>query len=184
MPIRRKRFIQAVALGLLSSLGVGLVSPAFAARTPGATSLYSRWLGERLGNRADPRTEHVIGRLANADFPTLREYVVTFVGDLVDEEGLSGAARILRIEDPSSTADLALAFLKGLNALSPDNLPEAVLLESGVRALPVERTATPVRVTTWRMPERLFPTALRGAEADDTSPDDAPGSWSARPRAP
>ena len=183
-PIRRKRITQAVALGLLVSLGVGLVSPALAARTSGATSIYSRWLGERLGNRADGHTEHVIARLADSSFPTLRDYVVTFVGDLVAEEGLGGAARILRIEDPSSAAELTLAFLKGLSSLSPDDLPDAVLLESGARALPVERSSAAVRTTTGRTAERVLPTARHGVETDDASPDHAPGSWSARPRAP
>jgi hypothetical protein len=183
-PIRSTRVRQAVALGLLASLGVGLASPALAARASGATSIYSRWLGERLGTRADRHTDHVIGRMAESGFPTLRDYVVTFVRDLVADQGLGEAARILRIEAPSSIAELTFAFLKGLSSLSSDSLPEAVLLESGTRALPVDRSVAVVRVTTGRMAERLPLKALPGAPADDISRDDAPGFPVARPRAP
>ena len=142
--IRHPRFRRAVALCLLASLSAGLACPVLAGRTQGVTSIYSQWLGDRLGDRADDRTDRVMDRLASTRFPTLRTYVVAFVNDLVDEQGLYEAARMLDEESPSSAGDLTRSFLEGLRSLSAEKLPEATLLpESDGRAVPLGRsTAT------------------------------------------
>lgn len=140
--IDHSRFRRAVALGLVASLGSGLAAPALAARAGDTTAIYGHWLADRLADRAESRTDGSMERLAGSRFPTLRAYVVAFVCDLVREQGLAEASRILGEEPAGSEGRLAGLFMRGLRSLSSDALPSAILLSGpDARTIPIERSA-------------------------------------------
>jgi hypothetical protein len=183
--INHSRFRRAVALGLVASLGSGLAAPALAARAGDTTAIYGHWLADRLADRAESRTDGSMERIAGSRFPTLRAYVVAFVGDLVREQGLAEASRILGEEPVGSEGRLAGLFMQGLRSLSADALPSAILLSGpDARVIPAERSAASPPPVSYAPRASAGPTCVRPAERPSAVAELCPASGGAQPLGP